>query len=248
MKRLVAVTSIATALVVALLGGPAGAGGETVVPVEGPWHATTSVGLPVGFEVSAGQVVNPRWRFKWGFCGSFENATAATVPVNSDGYWKYTDPRGPWIEGTFVAPNRLEGTVTAPGRMLPGCPETHAAFVAEPGAAKFEQARVVVLSNVITHRLATEPKGMLLKRDRSLQFHRLKWENFGQGVARGHGQALLRHGCRRCRDRVVIRRRVVIYLNELTQQGRYRRYLHASYYLIGPLPPGFPRNGSQILE
>jgi hypothetical protein len=239
---------VAMSLVAAALGGSSVASGEPVVPVEGPWHATTSAGLPVGFEVSGGQVVNPRWRFKWGFCGSFENATAAVVPVDSNGHWKYTDPRGPWIEGTFVAANRLEGSVTSPGRELPGCPETHATFVAEPGAAVFKQARVVVLANVITRRLATEPKGMILRRDRSIQFHQLEWENFGEGVARGHGQAIVRHGCRHCPDKVVIRRRVVIYLNELTQQGNYRRYLHASYYFIGPLPTGFPRNGSQILE
>ena len=152
---------MAMAFVVALFVGSAGATGEAVVPVEGPWHATTSVGLPVGFEVSGGQVVDPRWRFKWGFCGSFENATSAVVPVNSSGYWKYTDLRGPWIEGTFVAPNRLEGTVTAPSRMLPGCPETHATFVAEPGAASFEQQRVVVLANVVTRRLASAPRGMV---------------------------------------------------------------------------------------
>ena len=247
-KRLAAVTCMAMALVLALLGGSAGASGEAVVPVEGPWHATTSAGLPVGFEVSGGQVVNPRWRFKWGFCGSFENATSAIVPVNSDGYWKYTDPRGPWIEGTFIAPNRLEGTVTAPGRMLPGCPETHATFIAEPGAASFKQTRAVVLANVVTRRLVSAPKGMILRRDGSLQFHRLDWQNFGDGVARATGRAFLRQGCRRCLDKVVRRPRVVVYLNELTQQGDYRRYLHVEYRFVGPIPRSFSRNGSRILE
>ena len=248
MKRPAAVTGMAMAIVVALLVGPAGAGGETVVPIEGPWHATTSAGLPVGFEVGSGQVVDPRWRFSWGFCGSFENATSAVVPVNADGYWKYTDLRGPWIEGTFVAPTRLEGTVTAPSRMLPGCPETHATFVAEPGAASFKQQRVVVLANVVTRRLASAPRGMVLRRDGSLRFYRLEWQNFGEEVARASGRAFLRDGCRHCRDRVVRRPRVVVYLNELTQQGADRRYLHAAYRFVGPIPPGFSRNGSQILE
>ena len=234
------------AAVVALLGDSAS--GEPVAPVAGPWHATTSAGLPVGFEVSGGQVVDPRWRFKWGFCGSFENATAATVPVDSNGYWKYTDARGPWIEGTFVAADRLEGSVTAPSRMLPGCPQTQATFVAEPGAAVFKQARVVVLSNVVTHRLAIEPRGMLLKRDGSLRFYRLEWQNFGEGVARGVGKAFLRSGCRRCPDKAVRRPKVVVYLNELTQQGDLRRYLHAEYRFVGPIPPGFSRNGSLVLE
>ncbi len=239
---------MAVAFVVALLVGSAGASGEAVVPIEGPWHATTSAGLPVGFQVGSGQVVDPRWRFKWGFCGSFENASSAVVPVNADGYWKYTDLRGPWIEGTFVSPARLEGTVTAPSRMLPGCPETHATFVAEPGAASFKQQRVVVLANVVTRRLAIAPQGMVLRRDGSLRFYRLEWQNFGEGVARATGRAYLRDGCRRCRGRVVRRPRVVVYLNELTQQGADRRYLHAGYRFVGPIPPGFSRNGSQFLE
>jgi hypothetical protein len=247
-RRPAAVTCVAMAIVVALCVGPVGAGGETVVPVEGPWHATTSAGLPVGFEVGSGQVIDPRWRFKWGFCGSFENATSAVVPVNSGGYWKYTDLRGPWIEGTFVAPNRLEGTVTAPSRMLPGCPESQATFVAEPGASSFKQQRAVVLASVVTRRLASAPRRMVLRRDGSLRFYRLDWQNFGEGVARATGRAFLRAGCRHCRDKVVRRPRVVAYLNGLTQQGGDRRYLHVAYRFVGPIPPGFSRNGSQILE
>ena len=62
------------------------------------------------------------------------------MPIEADGHWKFTDSRGPWIEATFVASDRAEGTVTAPSRELPGCPETHATFVAEPGEGPFEQA------------------------------------------------------------------------------------------------------------
>lgn len=34
--------------------GATAAQADGIVPVEGPWHATTSAGLPVGFEVSGG--------------------------------------------------------------------------------------------------------------------------------------------------------------------------------------------------
>lgn len=248
MGRSIAITCASLAALAALLGGATGAGAEAVVPVEGPWHATTSAGLPVGFEVSAGQVVDPRWRFSWGFCGSFENAALAKVPIEADGHWKYSDPRGPWIEGTFVAPNRLEGTVTAPGRSLPGCPETHATFVAEPGEASFERAEAVVRANVVTRRLVNEPAGMVLRRDGSLQFHRLEWQGFGESVARGVGRAFLREGCRRCRHELVRRPKVVVYLNELTQQGDYRVYLHYHYRFVGPIPPGFRRSAGGFLE
>jgi hypothetical protein len=242
MARIVALTC---ALV---LGCGVATAGADVLPVAGPWHATTSAGLPISFEVRGSQLVNARFRFKWGFCGSFESATGGSVPIEPNGHWKYVDSRGPFAEGTFVAPDRAEGTVTAPSRMLPGCPETHAAFVAEPGAVPFEQAEAVVLANVVTHRLVSAPAGMNLRRDGSLQFYELDWQNFGDSVARGTGRAFLRKGCRRCRDKVVRRPRVVVYLNELTQQGDYRVYLHANYRFVGPIPPGFSRHGSRILE
>jgi hypothetical protein len=244
MGRLAAIASVSLALFAA---APA-VGAEGVVPTEGPWHATTSAGLPVGFEVAAGKVVNPRWRFNWGFCGSYENAAPATVPVEADGHWKFTDSRGPSIEGTFVAPGRLEGTVTAPSRSLPGCPETHATFVAEPGEAVFEQQDVVVRANVVTRRGVTEPAGMYLRRDGSIQFYEMEWQNFGDAVSRGVGRAFLREGCRRCRHKVVRRPKVVVYLNELTQQGNYRVYLHYHYRFVGSIPPGFRRDGGGLLE
>jgi hypothetical protein len=221
---------------------------DGVVPVEGPWHGTTSAGLPVGFEVRAGQVVDIRFRFKWGFCGTYEATPSGPSPIGPDGSWKGEDTRGQIIEGAFVAPDRVEGKVTAVSRMLPGCPETHATFVAEPGAAPFEQAEAVVRANVVTRRLVQEPARMTLKRDGSLQFYRLEWQNFGEGVARGVGKAFLRSGCRRCRDKVVRRPKVVVYLNELTQQGDYRVYLHVHYRFVGSIPPGFARHGSRILE
>lgn len=241
------------ALVLALaaavaLGAADGAPAETIVPVAGPWHATTSVGLPVSFEVSNGQVLNPRFRFRWGFCGTFETDSQASVPIEADGRWKYLDPRGPYIEGTFVSPNEIEGSVTAPSRMLPGCPETRADFVAEPGAAPFRQAPSVVNAEVGMHRLVHEPKRMNMSHDGSMVFYGLEWRKFGGDVARGSGHAYLRRGCRSCRNRVVRRPRVTVLLDELAQQGERRVYLHLRYEFDGRVPPGFHHRGSRYFS
>jgi hypothetical protein len=228
--------------------GCASVDAEGVVPVEGKWHATTSAGLPVSFEVSGNQVLNVRFRFRWGFCGSFESAVGGSVPIEPNGHWKAADSRGPFAEGTFVAPDRAEGAVTAPSRMLPGCPETHATFVAVPGEAPFEQAEAVVVADVGSRRLAYKPTSMLLKRDGSLQLYDLHWRDFGEPTAHASGRAFLRHGCSGCPGKEVRRPRVTLLLNELTQQGDHRVYLHLRYDFHGPIPPGFARHGSRILE
>ncbi len=246
-----ATAALALVLVLALgvVAGRAGdAQAEAIVPVAGPWHATTSVGLPVSFEVSGGQIVDPRWRFRWGFCGVFENNVPATVAIEADGHWKFTDLRGPYIEGTFVSPNEVEGSVTAPSRMLPSCPETRASFVAEPGTAPFEQAPAVVNAEVGAHRLVHEPRRMEMSRDGSMVFYGLKWRNFGNDVARGSGHAYLRYGCRSCRNRVVRRPRVTVLLDELGQQGERRVYLHLRYEFLGRVPPGFHHRGSRYFS
>lgn len=220
---------------------------EDVVPVEGSWHATTSAGLPVGFEVSGGRVVNPRFRFDWGFCGSFETAARDSVSIEPDGHWKYVDPRGPSIEGAFVASDRVEGAVTAPSRLTPGCPETHAGFVATPGEATFERAEAVVEDNVRTQRLSQRPRRMLLARDGSFKLYALRWWDFGKSTARAGGRAYLRRGCRRCPGREARRPRVSVLLDNLTQQGDYRVYLRIRYVLHGPVPRGFAHRGGRFL-
>jgi hypothetical protein len=127
---------MSTALVVALVltaTGAAAAQAETIVPVEGGWKAETSAGLPVYFGVAAGRVTNIRFNFHWGFCGNFQtHEKNADLEVDPSGHWIYQDPRGPLIEGTFVAPDRVEGKVIAPSRELPGCPRTEATFIASP--------------------------------------------------------------------------------------------------------------------
>jgi hypothetical protein len=108
---------------------------EAPVPVEGPWGARTSSALPVSFEVADGAVENVRFTFRWGFCGAFESALPERepTPIRADGSWTYLDGRGPKVEATFVAPDRVEGVVTAPSRELPSCERSTASFVAVPG-------------------------------------------------------------------------------------------------------------------
>lgn len=218
---------------------------EGVVPVEGGWHATTSASLPIAFDVSDGQVVDARFRFRWGFCGSFESAIESSVPIEPSGHWKYTDPRGPYAEGTFVAPDRAEGVVVAPSRELPGCPETRATFTAMPGEAPFERAEAVVRSDVRSRRLSANPRTMVLSRDARLRFYALHWHGFGEAVAHATGRARLRCDCHGHR---VARPRVTVTLDSLTQQGEYRVYLHLRYTIHGPVPHGFARHGSRFLE
>jgi hypothetical protein len=247
MGRLAAIAWVAVALIVAVAAGAPAARADAVVPAEGPWHGTTSAGLPVAFEVSGGQVSNIRFRFKWGFCGTYEATPSGPSPIGADGSWKGEDSRGQIIEGTFLAPDRAEGKVTAVSRELPGCPETHATFSAEPGAATFEQAESVVLANVRRRRLVHAPSTMVLKRDGSFGFYDLHWQGFGEGVAHATGRAYLRRSCRGCRPEVK-RPRVTVTLNELTQQGDYRVYLHVHYVIDGAVPRGFRHQGGRFLE
>lgn len=242
MRRIVALSCV---LVLACAAPTAGA--EGVVPVEGPWQATTSAGLPLSFAVSGGQVVDVRYRFRWGFCGSFESAIKGSTPIEADGHWKYADSRGPFVEGTFVGPDRAEGTVVAPSRQLPGCPETKATFVATPGEAPFEQAEAVVQDDARTRHLAASPRTMLLAGRRHIKLYALQWQDFGEPVARATGRAFLHRGCPGCPEREVTRPRVSVLLSELTQQGDYRVYLHLRYTIDGPVPRGFPRQSSRFL-
>lgn len=103
------------------------------MPVEGSWAGESSDGLPVHFGVAGGHVVNPRFKFEWGFCGTYESSWPGTeFEIDPNGHWKVEDSRGQTLEATFVAPDRVEGTIVAVERMLPGCPRTEATFTAEP--------------------------------------------------------------------------------------------------------------------
>jgi hypothetical protein len=107
--------------------------GAGIEPVEGGWKGKTSQGLLVYFGVRGGRVVNTRYHFHWGFCGTYGNhAKRASLEIDPAGHWLIADPRGTSLEGTFVAPDRVEGTVIAVERELPSCPHVVAPFVAWP--------------------------------------------------------------------------------------------------------------------
>jgi hypothetical protein len=220
----------------------ASAGAEAIVPVEGPWHATTSAGLPVGFEVEGGQVAGAQFRFKWGFCGTYASHPIATVPIDPAGHWKAEDGAGPYIEATFTAPDRAEGTVVAPSRMLPGCPETQAKFTAEPGPAPFKEPEAVVLAVVGKHRYVHAPKTMVIKRDGSMRFEKLRWHGWGSEVTHATGRAFIATG------HVIRRPRVSVTLEELVEGGEQKVYLVLRYVLHGPVPPGFRHKGERLME
>lgn len=219
----------------------ASAGAEGIVPTEGPWQATTSAGLPVSFEVGGGQVTNFVYRFKWGFCGTYTSHPGPAVPIEASGHWKAEDPSGPYIEATFTAPDRAEGVVVAPDRMLPGCPHTQATFTAQPGTAPFEEPPVVVLASVGKHRYVKEPKTMVLKRDGSLRFEHLHWRNWGNEVTHATGRAFIGVG------RYIRRPKVSVTLEEFIEGGEQTTYFDLRYVLHGPVPPGFRHSGERLM-
>ncbi len=126
----------------ALLSGAAAASAEGIVPVEGDWRGETSVGLPLHFTVEDGRVTDTQFAFRWGFCGVFESKDkSADLAIDQNGHWLFEDPRGQTFEGTFVAPDRVEGKVVSVERQLPGCPRTEATFTAAPNPESMAAAR-----------------------------------------------------------------------------------------------------------
>jgi hypothetical protein len=227
-----------------LLCGAATAGAEGVTPIEGSWTATTAAGLPVSFEVAGGQVQNARFKFHWGFCGTYESALPQSVPIDAAGHWKSADSRGPWVEATFLAADRAEGTVVAPERMLPGCPQTESAFVAAPGEPILPDPPVRVKDDITGNHLAKRPHRIVLAADGSFYLRAISWQSFGGRVARATAIAYTRAGCQTCSDREVNRPRVHLRLTNLTRRGDYRIYTRLHYVLLGPIPTGFTHRGS----
>jgi hypothetical protein len=222
------------------VGAAASAGAEGVVPVEGPWHATTSDRLPVSFEVEAGQVVDPRFRFNWGYCEiqSFPSGPPATIEPS--GHWK-SEEGGVYIEATFVAPDRAEGVVVAPSRMTPSCGKTTATFIAKPGASPFPKAESVVPVGVGGRSpWVHAPRKMSLRRDGSIRFYDLHWHRFGGSTTHATGRAYLRSGS------VVRRPKVTVQLSYPLEEGKFDVYETLSYVIRGRVPAGFRRRGEHI--
>src|SRR5215204_2732390 len=118
---------------------------QAAVPVEGSWAGESSSGLPIHFGVTGGHVVNTRFKFRWGFCGTYESHDPrADLQIDPAGHWVVEDSRGQTREGTFVALDRAEGTIVSVERMTPGCPRTEASFTATqvpPNPESFTAAR-----------------------------------------------------------------------------------------------------------
>lgn len=223
----------------ALACGVAAARAEAIVPVEGGWVATTSAGLPVSFKVKEGNVLNAHFRFKWGFCGTFESHLPNTDPIDADGHWSFEDPRGQTIEATFVAADRAEGTVVAVERELPGCPHTEATFLAAPGEVPpFVKPQVFAVQNTNTGHLARRPHKIVLGRHGSFSFHALKWKSFGARRAYATGKAEIRRGRRQWSPRAAV------LLSFLIEDGPDKRiYSILRYVLRGSVPHGFAHRG-----
>jgi hypothetical protein len=220
-----------------------GAKAEGIVPVEGGWVATTSVGLPVSFEVKDGNVLNAHFRFNWGFCGTYESHLPNTDPIDAEGHWSFEDSRGQTIEGTFVAPDRVEGTVVAVERELPGCPHTRATFIAAPGEVPpFVKPQVFAVQNANTGHISKRPSEIVLGKHGSFSFYALKWRSFGGRKAYAVGRSEIRKGKREWNPRASVR------LGFLVGDGPDKRvYSIIRYVLHGSVPLGFNRHGFRVL-
>lgn len=226
-----------------LIGGIANAGAEGIAPVEGSWVGTTSVGLPVSFEVKGGNVLDAHFRFKWGFCGTYESHLPNTDPIDAAGHWSFADSRGQTIAGTFVAPDRVEGTVEALERELPGCPRTLATFVATPGEAPpFAKPQAFAVQNTNNGHLARRPREIILAKHGSFRFYDLSWQSFGGHRAHATGRAYI------CQGKRVWRPRAVVSLSFEVEDGPDKRiYTVMRWVLRGPVPPGFARHGFKVV-
>jgi hypothetical protein len=234
----------ATALCIAAFACRApGATAEGVVPVEGGWVATTSVGLPVSFEVKEGNVLHAHFKFKWGFCGTFESHLPNTDPIDAKGHWSFEDSRGQTIEATFVAPDRAEGTVVAVERMLPGCPRTEASFVAAPGEVPpYVPPQVFAVQNANNGHISKRPREIVLGKHGSFALSWLNWQSFGGSRAYAKGRAEIRRGRKTLTPRAQVR------LSSLVEAGPDRRiYSIVRWVLLGSLPRGIARSGFQFV-
>ncbi len=242
----VSVAVCAAACLLALACGASVVRAEGIAPVEGGWVATTSAGLPVSFEVREGNVLNAHFRFDWGFCGTYESHLPNTDPIDAGGHWSFLDSRGQTIEGTFVASDRVEGTVDAAERELPGCPHTRATFVAAPGEIPpHVKPQVFAVQNVKTGHISRRPHEIVLglgKHD-SFSVHGLRWRSFGDRKAYATGRAEIRKGRREWSPRASLR------LSFQVEDGPDKRiYSVLRYALQGPVPRGFAHHGFRIVR
>ena len=216
------------------------------MPVEGRWTGRTSAALPVSFEVKEGQILDARFLFKWGYCGIFESALgmrSTETRIDPNGHWEYIDGRGPVLDGTFVAPDRVEGTVLVPGRSLPSCPGADVTFQAVPGELPppEEDAGVLAVADVDSGALGRRPHKIEFE-EGYVYFSTIQWQSFGGPVARATARAYIYRCCGRARGS--IRPRATLRLTHPVRRGANRVYSRLGYVLRGPLPRDVARRGS----
>jgi hypothetical protein len=113
-----------------LLLGAGLARAEGIEPVEGPYKGKTAQNQLVYFGFREGAVVNPRFTVKWGHCGTaMQHDPRGRGELDAAGHFAI-DQGQTAIEGTFVAPNVVEGIALFREHPLAGCPERAIPFKA----------------------------------------------------------------------------------------------------------------------
>jgi hypothetical protein len=228
----------ATTCALVAIGAAARAGAE-VAAVEGPWSGVTSVGLPVSFRVEGGNVVDAHFGFHWGYCGNFSSHDPNIDPIDPEGRWSFDSPEGQTIEGAFVAPDRVEGSVATVGRMTPGCPATKATFVAVSGEVPPPTPlQYYATTNSLTGSQLRLPEMVYLGRFISFFLFHMHWRDWGRSVAVGTGHASIRVFKREWSPKARVK------LSKPIADGPSRRlYSLLRFSLEGRLPAGYPRMG-----
>ncbi len=241
-RRLIAFAALTGALV--MIGAVASAGAdvtapEAPAPVEGPWSGVTSIGLPVSFRVEGGNVIDAHFGFGWGECGDFTSHDANTDPIDPEGNWSFDAPEGQTIEGSFVAPDRVEGRVLAVERQTPGCEATHAHFFAVPGTVTPPAPpQIYAVQNVNTGYQERNPVWIFLGRRSSFFIGTLRWENFGKSVAHATGEAGIQRFKREWSPHAAVT------LSRPVPDGPGKEvYSLLRFTLRGGVPAGYPRQG-----
>lgn len=231
--------AVLLATLVALALVTPGARAEAVVPVAGPWTGATSVGLPVHFSVEGGNVVNASFGFHWGECGNFTSRDPNLDPIDPEGNWSFANSEGQTIEGRFVAADRVEGTIRSVERELPGCPSTHATFVAIPGeVGPPVPAQYYAVQTVRTGYEERLPWTLYIGKVDGFWFYHLHWRDWGKSVTYAHGQSEIR----RFKKHWVVK--VHVRLSRPVPDGPHKRlYSVMRWWLSGRLPPHFPPRG-----
>jgi hypothetical protein len=229
----------AAAAALALTIAPALARAESPAPVQGPWSGVTALGLPVHFTVVDSTVVGATFGFHWGFCGDVEGQSAGPATISPEGKWSLEDSRGAGIEGTVVAPDKIEGVVTAQERMTPSCPATSAPFTAIPGEVPPPAPlQYYAVANTTSGSQLRQPAEIGLGRFISFYVYHLAWSGWGEPVARATGEATVRQFKKEYEPTVKLT------LSKPIADGPGKRlYSYLRFTLAGPIPPKYPRTG-----